>query len=457
MSITNLHEQMDVEGDNSVSYNISNNSSENDIKNVDDYNNDSNNIDFQKSKSNIISPLISKNNQYVKYVLIITITLCIICNIGIYFELLFPWKNRYQEIMKHGFNISKGYVISMYPERSKDIIYTAKHFLQIPDMSIFNAVNGSEKDLYQKTISEISLYTRYTMSVGRNDHMQLSNVGMLGCLLSHVEVWKRVQPGETIAIFEDDSIIDTTSSERMYNLFYDLMNIEWDILMLESGQPMISQGSWKNIGLYASTCAKSRIKIKENIVAVENDEYNYDKNNYTENDEYNYDKNNYTEISNATTTTTTTTTTTFNNQNDTKLKNDGLEWNYDGDVGSDNSYKEKDKKICTWFGTRGYLLTYNGAQILLNNIFPITVQVDSFIGLVAAFDSNFKMFWTRQNVVHWRYSYLSHVWEHCFKCYMPIDAQFYIIFIIIILLSVFIIIFRHKYEDGSKIKFNNIK
>ena len=327
----------------------------------------------------------------------------------------------------------------MYPERSKDIIYTAKHFLQIPDMSIFNAVNGSEKDLYQKTISEISLYTRYTMSVGRNDHMQLSNVGMLGCLLSHVEVWKRVQPGETIAIFEDDSIIDTTSSERMYNLFYDLRNIEWDILMLESGQPMISQGSWKNIGLYASTCAKSRIKIKENIVAVENDEYNNDKNNYTE-------------ISNATTTTTTT-------FNDTKLENDGLEWIYDGNIGSeyDNSYKEKDEKICTWFGTRGYLLTYNGAQILLKHIFPITVQVDSFIGLVAAFDSNFKMFWTRQNVVHWRYLYLSHVWEHCFKCYMPIDAQFYIIFIIIILLSVLIIIFRHKYEDGSKIMFNNIK
>jgi GR25 family glycosyltransferase involved in LPS biosynthesis len=319
----------------------------------------------------------------------------------------------------------------MYPERSKDIIYTAKHFLQIPDMSIFNAVNGSEKDLYQKTISEISLYTRYTMSVGRNDHMQLSNVGMLGCLLSHVEVWKRVQPGETIAIFEDDSIIDTTSSERMYNLFYDLRNIEWDILMLESGQPMISQGSWKNIGLYASTCAKSRIKIKENIVAVENDEYNNDKNNYTE-------------ISNATTTTTTTT------FNDTKLENDGLEWIYDGDIGSDyeNSYKGKDEKICTWFGTRGYLLTYNGAQILLKHIFPITVQVDSFIGLVAAFDSNFKMFWTRQNVVHWRYSYLSHVWEHCFKCYMPIDAQFYIIFIIIILLSVFIIIFRHRYDKN---------
>ena len=70
MNITNLHEQMDAEGDNIVSYNISKNSSENNIKNVDDYNNDSNNIDFQKSKSNIISPLISKNNQYVKYVLL---------------------------------------------------------------------------------------------------------------------------------------------------------------------------------------------------------------------------------------------------------------------------------------------------------------------------------------------------------------------------------------------------
>jgi hypothetical protein len=30
---------------------------------------------------------------------------------------------------------------------------------------------------------------------------------------------------------------------------------------------------------------------------------------------------------------------------------------------------------CTWFGTRGYLITYNGAQQLLKHAYPISVQV----------------------------------------------------------------------------------
>jgi GR25 family glycosyltransferase involved in LPS biosynthesis len=348
----------------------------------------------------------------------------------------------------------------MYPERSNDIIYAAKHFLQVSDMSIFIAINGSENGLYRRTLPHISLYTRYAMSVGRNDHMQLSNVGMLGCLLSHVEIWKKVQPGETIAIFEDDSIIDTTSSERMSSLSSDLEDIQWDILMLESGQPMISQGSWKNIGLYASTCAKSRIKLKERDVEID-ENYNYDKMNYTVNR-------------------TDFITPNLNYTNDTKLEDNILDWifddknddigndnsynddigndnsynndigndnSYNNDIGNDNSYNDEDDELCTWFGTRGYLLTYSGAQILLNHVFPITVQVDSFIGLVAAFDSSFKMFWTRQNVVHWRYSYLSHIWEPCFKCYMPINAQFYIICFAFFFLLVFFNILKYKYES----------
>jgi hypothetical protein len=34
---------------------------------------------------------------------------------------------------------------------------------------------------------------------------------------------------------------------------------------------------------------------------------------------------------------------------------------------------------CTWFGTRGYLITHSGAQHLLRHAYPISVQVFALI------------------------------------------------------------------------------
>ena len=75
---------------------------------------------------------------------------------------------------------------------------------------------------------------------------------------------------------------------------------------------------------------------------------------------------------------------------------------------------------CTWFGTRGYLLTRQGAASLLRHARPIMVQVDALVSLVATWDSDFNMYWTRTDVAKQRLLSHSTVWDGCIKCYMPV-------------------------------------
>jgi hypothetical protein len=82
---------------------------------------------------------------------------------------------------------------------------------------------------------------------------------------------------------------------------------------------------------------------------------------------------------------------------------------------------------CTWFGTRGYLITYNGAQQLLKHAYPISVQVDALMGLVAAFSPEFKMYWTRENIAHLQMFHITGVWDGCLKCYLPTSPWFYVL------------------------------
>jgi hypothetical protein len=75
------------------------------------------------------------------------------------------------------------------------------------------------------------------------------------------------------------------------------------------------------------------------------------------------------------------------------------------------------------------LFWYNnrGAKILLDHVYPISVQVDALIALVAAFHSNeFHMYWTRENIVHLRYTHISSIWEGCIKYYLPAGPIYYL-------------------------------
>ena len=71
--------------------------------------------------------------------------------------------------------------------------------------------------------------------------MQLATAPMLGCLLSHMEIWASVGPNETVAVFEEDAYIDQVSVHRLALLLADLRGVPWNILMLESGS-MLATG-----------------------------------------------------------------------------------------------------------------------------------------------------------------------------------------------------------------------
>ena len=194
--------------------------------------------------------------------------------------------------------------------------------------------------------SDLPLYTRHVMDTGRHDHMQIPNKAALGCLLSHAEIWEDVLRNGSFdhdddntftLVLEQDAIITRENLGALSELWADVANESWSILMLESGH-LNTEGTWANVGTRAATC--------------------------------------------------------------------------------------QTPGLCTWLGTRGYVLTANGAATLLDNLHPITVQVDALIGLLAAYDPAFRMFWARNSVVGQNYSGgvffpRSHIFDGCVKCYMP--------------------------------------
>jgi GR25 family glycosyltransferase involved in LPS biosynthesis len=303
----------------------------------------------------------------------------------------FSFKKTTKSVQHHDFNVSKAFVISLHPTRSHFLKKDIKEYLNIEDTIIFEGINGTHAFL--KSIHNLSIFTKYLMLVGRQDHMQLSNTNMLGCLLSHIEIWRQIKPGETIAIFEEDAYFDSTSTERLYLLDRDLKRRPWDVLMLESGH-FIATGSWDYVGEFAASCANQWWKVNSSLSNSNSDDELLDHS--------------------------------FGN-----LHYSGIEYTGGLPLNDASILPFFSSNICTWFGTRGYLITYEGSQKLLKYAFPIHVQIDALMGLVDAFEPDFKMYWTTKNVVYQQTFYVSQIWEACFKCYMPTQSIIYICFIIL--------------------------
>lgn len=232
-----------------------------------------------------------------------------------------------------GFNISDAYIIAL-DTSANELQTQVKCHLHIPHVHLFAAINGTRALLQLPTLP---LYTRFLFAIkARHDHMQLSSDAMLGCLLSHMAIWRLVLPGAIVAVFEEDGVVDAVSAQRLAILERDLADSRWDLLMLESGQ-FTATGKWRAVGQIAATCAT----------------------------------------------------------------------------------------LCTWQGSRGYLVSYRGAQALLRFAEPIMVQVDALMGLVAAFEPGFRMYWTLSDVVHPSRMRMSTIWDACIKCYLPPGAHLF--------------------------------
>jgi GR25 family glycosyltransferase involved in LPS biosynthesis len=254
---------------------------------------------------------------------------------------------------KHLFNISEAYIITLDAVRSVDLQARARQHLGVDTVHLFSALNGTEA--LRLTFDGLPLYTKLLVELNsRHDHMQISSGPMLGCLLSHMEIWRRVLPNTIVAVLEEDAIVDITSAERISALSDDLVGERWDLLMLESGQ-VTATGEWRYVGQVAATCAHPRLRNQKNT----------------------------------------------------------------------NSTPLAQGAVCTWQGSRGYLISHAGAQQLLKFATPIMVQVDALMGLVATFEPDFLMYWPRVDVVRRDLTRMSTIWDACIKCYLPTSLYFY--------------------------------
>ena len=211
------------------------------------------------------------------------------------------------------------FVIALERAKGELIASHVRQHLGLETVTIVLANNGSNA-------TGLPLYTRHLIEIGRHDHMQIGNRPMVGCLLSHADVWAQVK--EWSYVFEEDVVLTEHARSLVAWLLTDVMDRPWSILMLQ-GRSMISERASENVGKLASTC--------------------------------------------------------------------------------DN---------CTWFGTRGYIVTERGAKVLLGYVHPIIVQVDALIGLVNRFNPDFNLYWTRREIAG-IYSILhTDVWDGCLRCYV---------------------------------------
>lgn len=75
------------------------------------------------------------------------------------------------------------------------------------------------------------------------------------------------------------------------------------------------------------------------------------------------------------------------------------------------------ERRCEWYGTRGYVLSREGARKLLAGLGLLEVQVDAYISLQAMY-GGVKMLWVCERLVGQRLWYLSKVWDGCLVCYV---------------------------------------
>mmetsp|Transcript_40068 Transcript_40068/g.107304 ORF Transcript_40068/g.107304 Transcript_40068/m.107304 type:complete len:505 (+) Transcript_40068:232-1746(+) len=210
----------------------------------------------------------------------------------------------------------------------------------------------------------LPLYTRYLMENGRHDHHQVSTAGMIGCYLSHVKVMEMMQPGDVFAVFEEDAHFDKTSPLKIKRLhdFVEKMSISFDAIMIGINRVPAPSGK-------TTTFSVSAIDMSSN-------------------------------------------------------RSFPLQYTF-RQVGPDVELIQCHKD-CTLWGTRGYLITYDGAQKILKHAYPIQTQIDALLSLVARYDSSFRLFWTSQDIalgpallaIVADINY-SKVQDHCLKCHLP--------------------------------------
>lgn len=121
-----------------------------------------------------------------------------------------------------------------------------KHFLSsgygerdFPRLQRFEGVDG--RTVNPKNDSRLSVTARVTIMRGhRRDHTDINTLGMVGCYLSHVALWRKVVDDDLpLAVaMEDDAYVTSTQRDRVDGLLAQLPPpTEWDVLILGHAHP----------------------------------------------------------------------------------------------------------------------------------------------------------------------------------------------------------------------------
>ena len=119
--------------------------------------------------------------------------------------------------------------------------------------------------------------------------------------------------------------------------------------------------------------------------------------------------------------------------------------NIRGDVEDYNEYLNKFLGG-EFFGLQGYLISRSGAQKLMKNMFPIEFQVDSYIGYIAKFDPEFKLYFTKDTFIN-QSKHVSSIQTLCIKCHVnDLDKLDEWIFLLKRMIPIIIIVYLcHRY------------
>ena len=118
----------------------------------------------------------------------------------------------------------KAYVITLDDHHGLELSKSINESLQV-NTQFIRADRGltHTKDLH--------IFTRYMMDTGRVDHKLIGNYAMVGCLMSHVKIWKNLT--ESVFIFEEDAILDGENTRDLIaSELYEASAYNWSVLLL---------------------------------------------------------------------------------------------------------------------------------------------------------------------------------------------------------------------------------
>lgn len=82
----------------------------------------------------------------------------------------------------------------------------ARRNITIP-VTKFDAIKGASLPPFDPAIMTIGAYRSITCDKERQSHASLPSMNAVGCALSHSNLWKLVQPGSGMYIFESDAVL----------------------------------------------------------------------------------------------------------------------------------------------------------------------------------------------------------------------------------------------------------